>query len=95
MALRATYFQTKLLMDPVGAPRVDLVGKPHFQQVFGFLSEPKNDQKWGFPTKSTLGTSYYLSFQTIYEYMDGSLCLTHEVLCKQNNNLHAKCALYY
>ena len=27
--------------------------------------------------------------------MNGSLCLTHEVLCKQNNNLHAKCAMYY
>ena len=27
--------------------------------------------------------------------MDGSVCLTHKVLCKQNNNLHAKCALYY
>ena len=41
--------------EVVGAPRVDLVGKPHFYTVFGLLSEPKNDQKWGFPTKSTLG----------------------------------------
>ena len=40
--------------EVVGAPRVDLVGKPHFYTVFGILSEPKNDQIWSFPTKSTL-----------------------------------------
>ena len=38
---------------------------------------------------------HFISLQKHYEHMDGSVCLTHKVLCKQNNNLHAKCALYY
>ena len=45
MALRATYFQTKLLMDPVGAPRVDLVGKPHFWSFLGSDKSQKMTKK--------------------------------------------------
>ena len=39
--------------EEVGVPSVDLVGKPSF---YSLLAEPKNYQKYSFPSKSTLGT---------------------------------------
>ena len=65
--------------------------KTAFLVIFRFCQKAKN---WVFQP-NLHGTPTFSLSKKHYEHMDGSLCLTHEVLCKQNNNLHAKCAMYY
>ena len=66
--------------------------KTAFLVIFRFCQKAI---KTGFSNQIYTWYTYFLSLQKHYEHIDGSLSLSHKVLCKQNNNLHAKCAMYY